>query len=130
MTTRTITHSLKTAYTNCANASRAVMAGDLPTQYAVRSEIRREIRSQLPLLTESELAHEITQTTDMLKTCVVQARFNESTGNHAVHVREDMLKKDGSVTHLEFLTPEEAMARIHGDPSAEIDAAVGCKSRQ
>ncbi len=105
------------------------MAGDLETQYAVRYEIRREIRDQIPRMSEAELAREISDTGRLLLTSVVQARYNENTGNHAVHVREEMLKKDGSVTHLEFLTPEEAIARLNGDKAAEVEAAVGCKKR-
>jgi hypothetical protein len=105
------------------------MVGDLDTQYAVRYEIRREIRNQLPVRPESELAKEISQTADVLRTSVVQAWFNDATGSHAVHVREDMLKKDGSITHLEFLTPEEAMVRLEGNV-VEMDAAIGCKSNK
>jgi hypothetical protein len=121
--------TISRAYRRLAQTARAVMVGDLETQLAVRSEVRREVRNQLPLMSEAALAQEISQISELLRTSVVQARFNESTGIHAVQLREDLLSKDGSVTNLEFLTPDQVLARLDG-AEPEVASAIGCKSKK
>ena len=126
-----ISKSLRTAYYDLALASRVVMVGDFETQYAIRSEIRNVIRQQLPLMGNDALVAEINSTADILKTSLVQARWSEDTGAHKLIVRPEMRKNDGSITELNFLTPQEMEAAINGTADDKFESALGsCKSKR
>ena len=121
---------IRKAYFDLAAATRTVMVNDFETQYSIRSEIRKVIREQLPLMKEESLLNEIKTTTSMLITSVVQARWNENTGAHKLIVRPEMLKTDGSVSELNFLSPEEVLGQLNGTIVEDFDKAVGCKTKK
>ena len=123
-----ISKTLKNAYYDLALASRVVMVNDFETQYVIRSEMRNVIRQQLPVMGEEALVTEINSTASLLKTSVVQARWNEDTGAQKLIVRPEMLKTDGSITELNFLTPEEMEAALKDDKFS--DAVGSCKSKR
>lgn len=118
-----ISLALKRSYLELANVARKVMVDDLPAQYSVRFEIRRTLREQLPLIGEQALVEEMHQTINLMRTSLVQARWVEDTNSHKITVRPEMLKTDGSISQLHFMTPEEALARLDG---SEFESALGC----
>ena len=124
-----ISRIIRKSYIDFAASTRLVMLDDFEYQYALRSEVRKMIREQLPLVSEDSLVSDINSTAQLLRTSVVQAKYSEETGAHKLIVRPDMLKNDGSTTELSFLTPEEYQAKLDGKVSEEIKSAVGCKSK-
>jgi hypothetical protein len=124
-----ISRQLRKAYHDLASATRVVMVNDFEYQYALRSEVRRVIRDQLPVMHEPALVEEVLATANMLETSVVQARWSEDTGAHKLIVRPQMLSTTGGTTELSFLTPEEFNARLTGQVADDFEKAVGCKAK-
>ena len=124
-----ISRQIRSAYHQLATATRVVMAEDFEYQYALRSEVRKVIRDQLPVMQEASLVEEVIATAKMLKTNVVQARWSQETGAHKLIVRPEMLNTTGDTTELSFLTPEEVNARLTGQVTEDFEKALGCKSK-
>jgi hypothetical protein len=119
-----ISNSLKRAYFDFSKVTRAVMRGDLENQYAIRSEVRSQIRMQISQMSEAELVGEVQMIGKAFSEALFQARFNEATGSHSIDIRSDVIRHDGSVTQFDFLTKEEVLEKLNGT-SNDFSAAVG-----
>ena len=110
---------IRRAYLSVLRALLRTCRNDIDAQRQIRGAIRNSIDELISAdVKTGEIVSDLDMTRQMLLQNIAQVSFNEKIDSYSVHIREEMLPKDGMTldikTPSEFVKEQECSINLNG----------------